>query len=79
MNKSTLVIIMVAATFIWYGFQGQTVKATTANQNSSNLPPTNLTGAELTGANLAGVSFDGVVICNTKRPDRTINNSGCKN
>ena len=79
MKKLVLIIIMVAAAFIWYGFQGQGVKATTGSDTSSGMPPTNFTGADLTGANLGEVSLDGVILCNTTMPDGTINNSSCKN
>ena len=79
MNKLFLVSIVIASTFIWYGFQGQSVRAITGNETSSDMPPTNFTGADLTGANLGGVSLDGVVLCNTTMPDGTINNSSCKN
>jgi len=79
MKKLVQVIIVVAATFIWYGFQGQSVKSTTGSETSSDILPTNFTGADLTGANLGGVSLDGVILCNTTMPDGTINNSSCKN
>ena len=79
MKKLVLVIIVIAATFIWYGFQGQNVKATTVSETSSDIPPTNFTGADLTGATLGGVSLDGVILCNTTMPDGTINNTSCKN
>ena len=79
MKKLVLIIIMVAATFIGYGFQGDTVKATTGSKSSADMPPTNFTGANLTGAILGGVSLDGVILCNTTMPDGTINNSSCKN
>jgi uncharacterized protein YjbI with pentapeptide repeats len=79
MNKLNLIIIMVAATFVWYGFEGQSVTATTGSETSSDMPPTNFTGADLTGAKLGGVSLDGVILCNTTMPNGTINNSSCKN
>ena len=79
MKKLVLVIIVIVATFIWYGFQGQSVKATTGSEISSDMPPTNFTGADLTGANLGGVSLDGVILCNTTMPDGKINNTSCKN
>ena len=78
MKKIILLIIMVAVTFIWYGFQGQIVKATTGSETSSDMPPKNFTGADLTGANLGGVSLDGVILCNATMPDGTINNTSCK-
>ena len=77
--KKLILIIMVAATFVWYGFQGESVKATTGSETSSDMPPTNFTKADLTGANLGGVSLDGVILCNTTMPDGTMNNSSCKN
>ena len=79
MRKLLLIITAVAATFLWYGFQGESIKAETIAENSSNLPATNLTGADLTGANLEGVSLNGVILCNTTMPDGKINNSSCKN
>ena len=79
MKKIMLLIIMVAVTFIWYGFEGKGVTATTESETSSDMPPTNFTGADLTGANLGEVSLDGVILCNTTMPDGTINNSSCKN
>ena len=79
MKKLVLIIFLISATFAWYGFDGQSVKATTGNETSSDMPPTNFTGADLTGAKLGGVSLDGVILCNTTMPDGTINNSSCKN
>ena len=79
MKKLVLVIIVIAATFVWYGFEGKSVTATTESETSSDMPPTNFTGADLTGANLGEVSLDGVILCNTTMPDGTINNSSCKN
>jgi uncharacterized protein YjbI with pentapeptide repeats len=79
MKKIVVIIIMVVATFIWYGFEGKIIRAINASESSSDMPPTNFTGADLTGANLGGVSLDGVILCNTTMPDGTINNSSCKN
>ena len=79
MKKLVLVIIVIAATFVWYGFEGKSVTATTESETSSDMPPTNFTGADLTGANLEGVNVDGVILCNTIMPDGTTNNSSCKN
>ena len=75
MKKLVLVIIVIAATFVWYGFEGKSVTATTESETSSDMPPTNFTGADLTGANLGRVSLDGVILCNTTMPDGTINNT----
>ena len=79
MKNLVLIIIVIAATFFWYGFQGHNVKAKTGTTISSDMPPTNFTRADLTGANLGGVSLDGVILCNTTMPDGKINNSSCKN
>ena len=79
MKKLVLIIIVIAATFFWYGFKGNSIKATTGSTISSDMPPTNFTGADLTGAKLGGVSLDGVILCNTTMPDGTINNTSCKN
>jgi hypothetical protein len=78
MKKLVLIIIMVVATFVWYGFQGQSFTATTGSETSSDMPPINFTGAYLTGENLGELSLDGVILCNTTMPDGTINNSSCK-
>jgi uncharacterized protein YjbI with pentapeptide repeats len=83
MKKLVLIIIMVVATFIWYGFQSNGVKESTGSESSTAMPPKNftgadLTGADLTGANLEGVSLDGVILCNTTMPDGTISNTSCK-
>jgi uncharacterized protein YjbI with pentapeptide repeats len=78
-KKLVLVIIVIAATFVWYGFEGKSVTATNGSETSSDMPPTNFTGADLTGAKLGAVSLDGVILCNTTMPDGTINNSSCKN
>ena len=79
MKKIFVIIIMVVATFIWYGFEGKSIRATTGSESSSDMPPTNFTRADLTGANLSGVSLDGVILCNTTMADETINNTSCKN
>jgi uncharacterized protein YjbI with pentapeptide repeats len=79
MKKVILMIIMVAATFVWYGFEGKSITKTTRSETSSDMPPTNFSGADLTGANFNGVSLDGVILCNTTMPDGTINNVSCKN
>ena len=79
MKNLVLLIIIVALTFIWYGFQGKIFQTERASEASSNTPPTNFTGADLTGATLGEVSLDGVILCNTTMPDGTINNTSCKN
>jgi hypothetical protein len=79
MKKLVLVIIVIAATFVWYGFEGKSVTATTESETSSDMPPTNFTEADLTGAKLGGVSLDGVILCNITMPDGTTNNASCKN
>lgn len=78
MKKLVLIIILVGAIFLWSGFEGKSIRATTASESSSDMPPTNFTRADLTGAILGGVSFDGVILCNTTMPDGTINNTSCK-
>ena len=79
MKKLVLVIIVIAATFVWYGFEGKSVTAITGIETSSDMPPTNFTGADLTGAKLGGVSLDGVILCNTTMPDGTTKNASCEN
>ena len=79
MKKLILLVAMVFATFVWYGFEDKSVTAKTGSETSSDMPPTNFTGADLTGANLGGVSLDGVILCNTTMPDGKINNSSCEN
>jgi uncharacterized protein YjbI with pentapeptide repeats len=77
--KLVLCAIIVVAAFIWYGFQGKSVRETTGSEINSDMPATNFTGADLSAANLLGVSLDGVILCNTTMPDGTINNTSCKN
>jgi hypothetical protein len=79
MKKIVLMVILVCASFVWYGFKDRRVKSTTGSESSSHIPTTNFTGANLTGAILGGVSLDGVILCNTTMPDGTINNTSCKN
>ena len=79
MKKLVLIIIVIATTFVCYGFEGKSAIATTGSRTSSDMPPTNFTGADLTGASLGGVSLDGVILSNTTMPDGTINNTSCKN
>jgi uncharacterized protein YjbI with pentapeptide repeats len=77
--KLVLSAIIVVATFIWYGFEGKSIRVTTGSESSSDMPATNFSRADLTGAILGGVSLDGVILCNTTMPDGTITNSSCKN
>ena len=79
MKKLVLIIIVIAATFVWYGFEDKSVTATTESETSSDMTPTNFTGSDLTGAILGGVSLNGVILCNTTMPDGKINNTSCKN
>jgi hypothetical protein len=51
MKKLVLIIIVIVATFVWYGFEAKSITATTESETSSDMPPTNFTGADLTGAN----------------------------
>ena len=57
MKKLILIIIMVAATFVGYGFQGQIFKATTGGVINSDMPATNFTNANLTGADLVNTNL----------------------
>jgi uncharacterized protein YjbI with pentapeptide repeats len=79
MKTLVLIIIVFVATLVWYGFQGESVKATPGSETSFDMPPTNFTRADLTGANLEGVNLDGVILCNTTMPDGTIKDTSCKN
>ena len=79
MKNLVLSIIIVAATFFWYGFEHGIAKTTIRSETDLNMPPTNFSGADLTGANLTGVRIDGVILCNTTMDNGTINNSSCKN
>ena len=79
MKNLVLLIIIVTATFIWYGYEYGIAKTTKRSEIDSDFPPTNFSGADLTGANLTGVRIDGVILCNTTMHDGTINNSSCKN
>ena len=36
MKKLVLLIIVIAATFVWYGFEGKSVTATTESETSSD-------------------------------------------
>ena len=79
MKTFVVIIIVIVATFVWYGFQGESVRATIGSETSFDMPPTNFTGADLKGASLAGLSLYGVILCNTTMPDGTINDTSCEN
>ena len=79
MKNLVLLIIMVAVTFFWYGYEYGIAKTTIRSETDVNMPPTNFSGADLTGANLKGVRIDGVILCNTTMHNGMINNSSCKN
>ena len=75
-------VILIAVSIFWYGFQNKGVNATVGSETSANFLGADLTGADLTGVNLTnvnltGVILDGVIFCNTTMPDGTINNLGC--
>ena len=70
-------VILIAVSIFWYGFQSQRVNATEGSETSANFSGAVLTGANLTDVNLTGVILDGVIFCNTTMPEGTINNSGC--
>ena len=72
-----LLVIVIAISILWYGFQSQRVNATEESETSANFSGADLTGANLTDVNLTGVILDGVIFCNTTMPDGTINNVGC--
>ena len=72
-----LLVILIAVSIFWYGFQSQGVNATEGSETSANFSGANLTGANLTDVNLTGVILDGVIFCNTTMPDGRINNVGC--
>ena len=79
MKKLTLILFILVAVFICFGFQGKSSEVITIVDDNFYSPATNFTGADLTGANLKGVSLDGVILCNTIMPDGRVNNSSCKN
>ena len=79
MKRFVLLIIIVAVTFFWCGYEYGIAKTTIRSETASDFPPTNFSGADLTGANLTGVSIDGVILCNTTMHNGMINNSSCKN
>jgi uncharacterized protein YjbI with pentapeptide repeats len=72
-----LLVILIAVSIFWYGFQSQRVNATEGSETSANFSGADLTGANLTDVNLTGVILVGVIFCNTTMPEGTINNSGC--
>jgi hypothetical protein len=43
MKKLVLLIIVIAATFVWYGFEGKSITATSGSEISPDMPPTNFT------------------------------------
>ena len=77
MKKLVLIIILVGATFFWYGFESKSIRITTASESSSDMPQTNFTRADFTGAILGGVSLDGFILYNTTMPGGTIINISC--
>jgi len=76
MKNLVLLIILVAVTFFWCGYEYGIAKTAKSGTNA-NMPPTNFSGADLNGANLTGVRIDGVILCNTTMHNGTINNSSC--
>ena len=76
MKNLVLLIIIVAATFFWCGYE-YGIAETTRSKTNTHLPPTNFSGADLTGANLTGVRIDGVILCKTTMQNGKINNSSC--
>ena len=72
-------VILIAVSIFWYGFQSPGVNATEGSETIANFSGADLTGANLTDVNLTGGIIDGVIFCNTTMTDGTINNVGCKN
>jgi uncharacterized protein YjbI with pentapeptide repeats len=70
-------VILIAISIFWYGFQSQRVKVTERSETSANFSGADLTGTNLTDINLTGMILDGVIFCNTTMPDGTLNNLGC--
>ena len=70
-------VILIAVSIFWYGFQSPGVNATEGSETIANFSGADLTGANLTDVNLTGVVLDGVIFCNTNIPDGKINNLGC--
>ncbi len=79
MNKLVLLIIIVAVTFFWCGYEYGNAQTQIRSETASDFPPTNFSDADLTGANLTGVRIDGLILCNTTMHNGTINSSSCKN
>ena len=77
MKRFVLLIIIVAVTFFWCGYEYGIAKTTIIGEADFNMPPTNFSGADLTGANLTGVRIDGVILCNTTMQNGRINKSSC--
>ena len=69
MNKLIVIIGLIATTFIWWGFQSETVNATGEVQ----------TGVDFTGVNLKGVKLLGTIFSKTTMPDGTTNNTDSDN
>ena len=74
-----LLVIVIAVSIFWYGFQSQGVNATEGSETSANFSGADLTGTNLTGVNLTGLVLEGVIFCKTTMPDGTVNNEGCWN
>jgi uncharacterized protein YjbI with pentapeptide repeats len=70
-------VILIAVSILWYGFQGEGVNATAGSETSANFSGEDLTGANLTDVNLTRVVLDGVIFCNTTMPVGKINNLVC--
>ena len=70
-------VILIAVSIFWYGFQSQRVNAREGSETSANFSGADLTGVNLTDVNLTGVILDSVILCNTTMIDGTINNVGC--
>ena len=77
MKNLVLLIILVAVTCFWCGYEYGIAKTTIRSETDSDFPPTNFSGADLTGANLTGVRIDGVILCNTTMHNGRINSSSC--
>ena len=75
--KNLVLLIIVATTFFWFGYEYGIAKTIIRSETASDFPPTNFSNADLTGANLTGVRIDGVILCNTTMHNGTINSSSC--